>query len=87
MMHSVKSWTHLFKPIADGRKLYDLRKNDRNYKVGDLVHLLEYDAEKGKFTGEECVVEITYITNHVTPCAVSSAVLPNDYCILGYRKR
>lgn len=86
MKHIVKSWTHLFKPIKDGRKLYDLRKNDRDYKVGDWVQLCEYDMEVGQYTGDIINVEITYITNHVTPCAVSCAVLPNDYCILGYKK-
>lgn len=86
MHHEVKSWVHLFKPILDGRKTYDLRKNDRNYRVGDTVRLMEYDPEAGRFTGMGCLVEVTYITNDVTPCAVSSAVLPHEYCILGYKR-
>jgi hypothetical protein len=80
--HKIKSWSHFFQAIADGKKKHDLRKNDRNYQVGDSIMLLEYDNIAGEFTGREQEVDISYITSNRYPCAYSSAVLPNDYCIL-----
>ena len=83
-IHEVKSWSHLFDAIRWGKKPYDLRKNDRNYKIGDVLILEKYDNIAGRYTGDVCRRTVSYITNNDTPCAVSSAVLPNEYCILGF---
>jgi hypothetical protein len=80
--HHVKSWSHFFDAIKAGHKKHDLRRDDRNYQAGDTVVLERYDNIKGIYTGEQCTAEISYITNNQFPCAFSSAVLPQDYCIL-----
>ena len=83
--HHVKSWKHLYWPIAHGLKTHDLRINDRNYKVGDILILEEYDIEAGEYTGNSTKVQVTYITSNQFPCAFSSAVLPKDYAILSIK--
>jgi Domain of unknown function (DUF3850) len=83
--HFIKSWTHFYKAIKDGRKLHDLRSDDRNYQVGDICVLQEYDNIEGRYTGNEIEAEITYITNRSVPCAFSSAVLPAGYSILSLK--
>lgn len=83
--HRIKSWTQFFWAIKAGIKLHDLRKNDRDYRVGDTVVLAEYDMIKGAFTGETVTAEITFITSSQFPCAFSSAVLPADYAILSLK--
>jgi len=80
--HEVKSWTHYYDNIVVGLKKHDLRKNDRDYKVGDELLLKRYDHFKGEFTGETMLVKITYITSSQYPCAYSSAVLDKNYVIL-----
>jgi len=81
--HRVKSWTHLFNAIRSGAKLHDIRDmTERDYRVGDLMLLEEFDHTIGEYTGERCLVEITYITDKQTPCAFSSAVLHRDFGIL-----
>lgn len=84
--HKVRSWRHLFEPINDGSKHHDLRKNDRDYHVGDTLVLQEFDIQTGKYTGREAKRKISYMTSRDFPCAFSSAVLPNDYCILSLEK-
>lgn len=84
--HKVKSWAHFFDAIEAGIKTHDLRKDDRNYKVGDTLVLQRYDNINGQYTGEELLVEVTYITSKTVPCAFSSAVLPADYAILSIKK-
>lgn len=83
--HRVKSWTQFFWAIKAGLKLHDLRKNDRDYRVGDTVILCEYDWVKGVYTGNEVAAEISFITSSQFPCAFSSAVLPADYAILSLK--
>jgi hypothetical protein len=86
-VHDVRSWSHLFQEMQAGRKKHDLRKNDRDYKVGDLLMLHEYDNINGRYTGRKLALNITYITGRTAvPCAVSSAVLDNDYVILSVER-
>lgn len=85
--HTVRSWSYLFQEMKAGRKTHDLRKNDREYAVGDRLLLQEYNQAYGTYTGESLLMDITYITGRSTvPCAVSTAVLPDDYCILSVTK-
>lgn len=84
-VHDVKSWSHFFQAIKSGAKLHDLRKNDRNYNVGDILLLHEYDFINGRYTGDNIKAEITYMTDNRVPCAFSSAVLDAGYCILSLR--
>jgi hypothetical protein len=85
-VHEVKSWSHFYDAIKRGDKTHDLRKDDRGYKVGDILNLRRYDIEKGDYTGDECQALITYITSNQFPCAYSSAVLDREYVILSLRK-
>jgi ASC-1-like (ASCH) protein len=80
--HQMKSWTQFFQAIKNGTKKHDLRRMDRDFKVGDMIILHEYDQFKGEYTGEQLDVKITFITSEDTPCAYSSAVLERGYCIL-----
>ena len=87
--HVVRSWPHLFQAMLDGVKTHDLRKDDRNYQVGDVILHREYDIARGAYTGREQQVEVTYITGRnegQSPCAVSSVVLDPEYVILSIRK-
>jgi hypothetical protein len=83
--HIVKSWAHFYDAILRGWKTHDLRKDDRDYQVGDSLQLERYDNINGRYTGEHLQARITYITNKQMPCAFSSSVLPADYCILSLK--
>lgn len=83
--HYIKSWSHFFDAIKDGRKLHDLRKMDREYNVGDILVLQRYDNINGNYTGEELEAEITYITSNKVPCAFSSSALDKNYAILSLK--
>lgn len=84
-LHTVKSWSHFFDAIKAGQKTHELRHDDRNYQVGDHIVLQKYDNINGLYTGDECTVEVTYITNRQKPCAFSGSVLDRDYCILSIK--
>lgn len=87
MSDSLKSWSPFFQAIKAGEKTHDLRyKGDRQFSVGQVLRLAEYDPFVGVYSGDEIDVEVTYITDDVTPCAFSSAILPKDYCILSLRR-
>ena len=41
--HYLKSWPHHFWPVMRGVQPFEIRKNDRDFKVGDYLALQEYD--------------------------------------------
>lgn len=61
MIHQLKLNEEFFGDVITGKKNFEVRKNDRNYKVGDYLKLLSYDPQKGLYTGGEAIRKITYI--------------------------
>ena len=83
VVHELKCWPRFFAAILSGEKKHDLRQSDdREFRVGDLVRLREYDPSTQRYSGREQKVEITYITGANLPCALSKRALHPDFCIL-----
>jgi hypothetical protein len=61
MEHHLKTWPVYFQPIWDGRKPFELRKNDRDYKIGDTLILEEYHPEGQFYTGRIIKATVPYI--------------------------
>lgn len=68
MTHALKTWPAYFLAITSGRKNFEVRKNDRPFKEGDIILLQEYDADKKQYTGKEWQGEITYVMNDSEFC-------------------
>lgn len=50
-----------FDPVYTHRKTAELRKNDRDYKAGDLLRLNEF--QDGKFTGSWVCRRVTHVAD------------------------
>ena len=61
--HKLKTLPKFFRVIEDGQKTFEIRKNNRNFTVGDTVILQEFSTSKG-YTGRQLLVTITYVTNY-----------------------
>ena len=61
MKHKLKIWPGLIGPIATGAQTFEIRKNDRDFKVGDVLSLEEYQPVTGRYTGDDIEVKVTYI--------------------------
>ena len=72
--HYLKTETRYYQDIERGVKKFELRKNDRDFQVFDMVYLQE--VVDGKFTGRELPpIEIRYILFG------GQWGLDKDYCI------
>lgn len=60
--HEIKCWPQFFGPVQDGTKPFEIRKNDRDFRVGDTLHVREWCPTKRDFTGHECRAIISYLT-------------------------
>lgn len=83
--HYLKSWPQFFKDIRAGSRTHELRRNDRDFRIGDWVRLQEFDPQTSEYTGQELTGEITSMTSFAQPCAVSGEALNADFCILSIR--
>ena len=79
--HELKIWPEYYNAILDGRKKFELRKADRNFKVGDYIHLKEWEPLNEKYTEREALVRITYILEgqHVIPGYCLMSIELEDY--------
>lgn len=53
MIHELKIWPAYFREVIAGTKTWELRRNDRDYQVGDLLRLMEWDQTTQLHTGNE----------------------------------
>lgn len=64
MLHQIKIKQCYLLHILEGRKTFEIRKNDRNYQVGDIIKFLPIEQEENNIYGFYPPVpkyEITYI--------------------------
>ena len=59
--HDLKILPEYFTAVSSKKKTFEIRKNDRDFKVGDHVILSEWD---GQYTGRRVLKEIKYITDY-----------------------
>ncbi|EOA7330802.1 RNA-binding protein [Enterococcus villorum] len=64
MLHKLKINQEYFTPVLQGIKKFEIRLNDRNYSIDDIVLLQEIESESRRYTGRELEVRITYITDY-----------------------
>lgn len=59
--HELKTWPKYFQAVIDNQKLFELRLNDRNYQVGDVLTLREWDPEVQSYTGRIAHRRVTFL--------------------------
>ena len=50
--HDLKCWTEYFDAVADGRKNFEVRYNDRGYQAGDTVTLHAYSRKENCYVSD-----------------------------------
>ena len=73
-IHEIKIAAMYYEDVVSGKKSFELRKNDRGYKQGDKLIMLEF--KDGKHTGRIANADIVYMLEDYTGLA-------EGYCILG----
>ena len=69
MTHELKTDPDIFEAIREGRRTFEIRKDDRGFKVGDFLRLkqIRYTGEEMKagkpleYTGFQSRVAVDYI--------------------------
>lgn len=77
MIHHLKTWPEPFAALRSGEKTHEVRDTtDRNFVVGDVLELHEFDPATNAFSG---LYESRAVT-HITPGG--SFGLPPNLCVM-----
>lgn len=75
--HNLKLETQYFDDAISGKKNFEVRFDDRQFRPGDTVVLREWDAEKQDFTGRLIGGVISYVLRDFP-------ALKDGYVVFGY---
>jgi hypothetical protein len=83
-IHDLKTWPAMFEAIWRGDKPFEVRRDDRRFEIGDVLHLREFDPypgaeQDGRYTGREMFVEVTF------KLPGGHFGVDADHCVLGIR--
>ncbi len=76
--HELKIWPSCFAAVKAGNKPFDVRENDRNFQVGDVLLLNEFDPETEQYTGHTVTRWVSYVLQGGV-----FGIQP-DWCVLGF---
>ncbi|WP_411239039.1 ASCH/PUA domain-containing protein [Bacillus altitudinis] len=74
-VHDLKIMPQYFWAVKTGIKGFEIRRNDREFQVGDILRLREY--KDGHYTGRLVLGRITFIT---------SFEQKEDYVVLNFKR-
>jgi hypothetical protein len=84
-IHELKTWPSAFREVVSGSKRHEVRPADRDFAVGDVLSLLEWDptpsTSRGAYpprgyTGRRIDVCVTYVTH------AGTWGLPLTHCVM-----
>lgn len=79
MEHKLKILSRYYVAILQGKKTFEVRKDDRPFNEGDTLLLQECVTPNGcGYTGREMTVDVTYILR-------DSEYVKDGYCIMGIK--
>lgn len=84
MIHDLKTEQPYFDLIVSGKKTFEVRRNDRDFKLYDILNLQEYIPFKFinplGYTGREIKVIVTYILKG------NQFGISPDYVVMGIKE-
>ena len=80
--HEIKCWPKFYQQVIDGRKTFELRRDDREYNAGDHLLLREWFPDEQDYSTRECLCYVPYLLrSEHTPGHVimSIRIVDDDY--------
>ena len=75
MIHALKTEPQFFEAVINKQKNFEVRKNDRDFRVGDYLALNELDDKREGYTGRSVLLRVKYILDDERFCKEGFVVL------------
>lgn len=79
--HELKCWPAEFAAVRSGDKPFELRRHDREFRVGDTLLLREWDPRTETYSGSAVLRRVTWVLTEDQAAAVGCGL--RGFCILG----
>jgi hypothetical protein len=79
-IHILKISPLYYKAVDTGVKTFEIRVNDRDFKIGDILILNEYDDDTSDYSGRFMIFTIGYILHGVLG-------MDNNLCCMSLNNR
>ena len=83
--HKLKTWPSFFAAVLSGEKTFEVRQNDRDFAVGDILVLEEWDPScasawgvRSGYTGKTLQRHIVYLLRG------GEFGIEKGYCVMGF---
>lgn len=60
-VHHLKTWPQHFRAVEKGSKTFEVRKDDRDFQVADVLILQEWEPATKQYTGRELSARVGYV--------------------------
>lgn len=80
MIHELKIEPEFFDAVLNGEKTFEIRKNDRDFAVGDYLALNEYSGEAKEYTGRATLAKVAYMLKDPQYCKEGYATMGIRRC-------
>lgn len=89
--HELKCLTEFYPDVVNGNKPFEVRRDDRNFKIGDVIKLNEVEtialipktdfiSSYEEYTGRTCTLLVTY------KLTGERWGIKDGYCVLGVKR-
>jgi ASC-1-like (ASCH) protein len=82
MEHKLKIHSEYLKNIKAKNKTSEVRLNDRDFQVGDIVYLFEYEKLRPTFNINNASYDCAYKISHIH----SGLGMQDNYVVLSFKK-
>lgn len=62
--HKLKCWPEPFEAMLNGLKPFEIRRNDRDFKVGDVLIIQEWRPADEQYTGRELLRDVVFMLDN-----------------------
>lgn len=79
-VHELKCVEPYFSEVREGRKTFEVRRNDRDFSTGDILYLRSFDESLARgYDGRSLAVIVVYTLRG------GAFGIDADYCVMGIR--
>lgn len=76
--HYLRVWEEFFSALESQEKRFEIRVNDRDFNVGDILVLEEWNNKEEKYTGKKLFTRVSYMIQGVFG-------LPKNLCVMSLK--
>jgi hypothetical protein len=93
-MHQIKLMDRFVRPVLDGRKRFEVRKDDRHYETGDRVRFIPVDPYGTVAEGTDAVLDYCTLTEAAelygrrfrVTYVLHGLGIKEGYCVFGFEE-